>query len=1042
MKHIEINVKFNTMEAVAINNENNENKLMMENEGKECSIGESIEVSADRVNMNNSPKPIIKKRPIGVRMRNALFNQMKNNENDKNALNKINDKLIKDCNEKMSLICVDINEENAIFVARIDYKDIEQNLNQYINQFKIQIEELLNSNIDLFIPKNKNIESYDFNIKEISIRKYYYDYMGKAENNGFDVQKFMQMIKIYDFNYDFLDHYDSRVDDYLFEYDIEKKLTKEEFEKEYRDLLYNKDFKNEIDRIYNCKNEYKVEINPVHYEYLSSDQDERIEILKALGVALYSNDRIKNKKILRMKIDIISNYISHQSINVLLNNSTGSFVLLEFGADRRKFSYDDTRYYGRRDIRTNELTDTINDLKDKVLFSFYFDKYQDKVREGLRDELEQLNLLRINDKIIESKAIDYIYDLAKNDNIEVTDRLLNEVNMQKNNLTRLDAKNIYEDYKDYIISHKYFPEYKDFYNGLGNVDNYVDPYEELMSMPGLKNVKETINDIIDFHEVDKYRKEHFLEYKNKDGIESRYDGNNIPMNMLFMGNPGTAKTTVAKLIAKIFKSRGITKTDRTEFYGVEGRCIQLKNAFKYAYGGILFIDEAYSLTQGDIDALVALMEEHRKDVIVILAGYTEAMLNFMKRNEGLNSRIKYKIEFEDYNEDELWEILKYIASARHMNIDEGVKEKVWPIFSSNQCDKELGNGRLVRNIIDMALMKQAKRFKKIDFKNSNIDIDTINTLIPEDFDIDYKKISGKEIPKIIGNTDPEIELNNMIGIDEVKNMIDKIVASSRIEKVKKELDGDKNIQDAFVSCPMHLAFLGNPGTAKTTIARLFARVLKKKGLIKKDTIVEVGRKDLVGKYVGHTAPLVKSQFNKAKGGILFIDEAYSLVDERTGSFGDEAINTIIQEMENMRDEVIVIFAGYTDKMKKFIERNEGFRSRISYIIEFKDYNEEELFKIFNKIIKDNGLIVNDEVNEKVKKIIKKVMEKDNFGNGRFIRSLIEKAKLNKNYRLGKKDDYHVFTKEELNTIEASDFDDISFDEILDNEKHNEIGFVA
>ena len=198
MKHIEINVNFNTVEAVAINNENNENKLMMENEGKECSIGESVEVSSDGIKVNNASKPVIKKRPIGVRMRNALFNQMKNNENDKNALNKINDKLIKDCNEKMSLICVDINEENAIFVARIDYKDIEQNLNQYINQFKIQIEELLNSNTDLFITNKKKIESYDFNVKEISIRKYYYDYMGKAENNGFNVQKFMQGIKIYD----------------------------------------------------------------------------------------------------------------------------------------------------------------------------------------------------------------------------------------------------------------------------------------------------------------------------------------------------------------------------------------------------------------------------------------------------------------------------------------------------------------------------------------------------------------------------------------------------------------------------------------------------------------------------------------------------------------------------------------------------------------------------------------------------------------------------------------------------------------------------
>lgn len=147
---------------------------------------------------------------------------------------------------------------------------------------------------------------------------------------------------------------------------------------------------------------------------------------------------------------------------------------------------------------------------------------------------------------------------------------------------------------------------------------------------------------------------------------------------------------------------------------------------------------------------------------------------------------------------------------------------------------------------------------------------------------------------------------------------------------------------------MHLAFLGNPGTAKTTVARLFARILKKKGIIKKEDILEVSRKNLVAKFVGHTAPLVASVFEKAKGGVLFIDEAYALVDDRRGSFSDEAVNEIIAQMENHRDDVIVIFAGYTDKMKEFFNLNEGFRSRISYILEFEDYTSDELLQIFEK----------------------------------------------------------------------------------------------
>ena len=142
-----------------------------------------------------------------------------------------------------------------------------------------------------------------------------------------------------------------------------------------------------------------------------------------------------------------------------------------------------------------------------------------------------------------------------------------------------------------------------------------------------------------------------------------------------------------------------------------------------------------------------------------------------------------------------------------------------------------------------------------------------------------------------------------------------------------------------------MVFTGNPGTAKTTVARLFAEIMKDEAILSTGKFVEVGRADLVGQHVGHTAPLVKKKFRDAQGGVLFIDEAYSLCDSYENGFGDEAINTIVQEMENHRDDVIVIFAGYPEPMKQFLDRNPGMQSRIAFQIEFEDYTTEELCAI-------------------------------------------------------------------------------------------------
>ena len=204
--------------------------------------------------------------------------------------------------------------------------------------------------------------------------------------------------------------------------------------------------------------------------------------------------------------------------------------------------------------------------------------------------------------------------------------------------------------------------------------------------------------------------------------------------------------------------------------------------------------------------------------------------------------------------------------------------------------------------------------------------------------------------------------------------------------------------------------------------RLLSEILNSEGILSSGEFIECGRADLVGKYVGWTAPTIKKNFRHAKGGILFIDEAYSLVDDCDGSYGDEAINTIVQEMENNRDDVIVVFAGYPDKMERFLEKNEGLRSRIAFHIDFPDYTPQELLDILHLMASKQELTLGAGINEKCREIFNKASQTDNFGNGRFVRNLLEQAQIKQASRLmqeyhGKEIDRHILLE-----LKKEDFD--------------------
>ena len=275
------------------------------------------------------------------------------------------------------------------------------------------------------------------------------------------------------------------------------------------------------------------------------------------------------------------------------------------------------------------------------------------------------------------------------------------------------------------------------------------------------------------------------------------------------------------------------------------------------------------------------------------------------------------------------------------------------------------------------------------------------------------------------------ELQALVGIKAAKDQVKKILAFAKMRKAMEE-NGEH-----LEPITMNMEFVGNPGTAKTTVARIVAGLLAEIGIIKTGKFIEVGRADLVAKYVGQTAPMIQNVFQRAKGGVLFIDEAYSLLEERRGGFGDEAINMIVQEMENNRKDTIVIFAGYPDEMDEFFLRNQGLRSRVPFRVNFEDYNVEEMLDICKLEAFKKGFLTDDMADKKIMEICEKSIENKNNGNGRFCRNLIETGVLNFAFR--NYGDLDVNEKIEY-ILRKEDFIDMNDLDLKSDENNSKIGF--
>ncbi|MBQ7512983.1 MAG: AAA family ATPase [Prevotella sp.] len=529
----------------------------------------------------------------------------------------------------------------------------------------------------------------------------------------------------------------------------------------------------------------------------------------------------------------------------------------------------------------------------------------------------------------------------------------------------------------------YVPEERSLDDILSDLDRYI----------GMDEVKKAVREIAFTVHNSVQRAERGLGEQEKAGI-----------HIVLTGNPGTGKTTIARKLGEILESIGyldsghVVEVDRSKMVSpYQGETPKVVDRLcDKAMGGILFVDEAYTLApvsqSGDkdqqgtqaLEQLMKRMEDDRGKFVVIAAGYRQEMDNLFRINPGVRSRFSYFLNIDDYTPDQLYQIMEMFAKEKKYQFTPAARDLTLKMITElyNSRDKDFANGRTMRQLFDKIVSKQAERLQKQDISQlTNEQMMQIDVA-----DIPY------EAPKAVDYTECLAKLNGLVGLSGVKKEISNLAAFLNLQIRRGETNTFQG---------KHYVFTGNPGTGKTTVARIMADVFRTLGIVSRGQLIEADRAKLVAGFAGQTAIKTNQLIDSAMGGVLFIDEAYTLKSNDQDSFGAEAIDTLLKRLEDDRGKFICIVAGYTDNMHDFIDTNPGLKSRFTQTIHFDDYTPDELTQIFINLCKGKNFTVDEETQAAIHRQFEQLyLRRDkNFGNAREARRIFDQAVERQSQRL-------------------------------------------